>query len=75
MEEQSKQEKKEKINIKGDIINHFSKIKSLSDSGVSLMNKVEEFDENDISKAFDITDEIQEECEEIVGLLFELRES
>ena len=48
-------------------------IKKLSDSITSLMDK-EIFQEEDLDKAFEIADDIQEKYEEIIALLFDIRD-
>ncbi|MBM4135923.1 MAG: hypothetical protein FJ241_03735 [Nitrospira sp.] len=75
MEEQSRQENRKKVDIEGDIINHFSKVKGLCDSVSALINKGGQSTEDDITKANEITDEIQYALEDIRDLLFELEDN
>jgi len=74
MEEQAKQAIDKKMEIKANIIQQYSNIKSLLDLGTPLMDKIEEFTEEDLSKAFDISSGIEEEAEKIIRLLFDLRD-
>jgi hypothetical protein len=60
--------------IKGDIKNRILEIKTLSESLTSLM-AVEKFKEDNLDKAFDVNDAIQEQCQEINALLFDLRDN
>jgi hypothetical protein len=61
------------MEIRNSISGHISKIEGISELLTSLMKK-EEFNQDDLSKAFDMADEIQAESEEITGLLFVLRD-
>lgn len=74
MEEQAKQAIDKKMEIKANLIQHYSNIKSLTESVTPLMDKIEEFTEEDLSKAFDISSGIEEEAEKIIRLLFDLRD-
>jgi hypothetical protein len=60
--------------IKNNINNFITEIKSLSESFGSLM-AIEKFSEDDLDKAFDANDAIQEQCQEINALLFDLRDT
>jgi len=72
---QAKEDKKKRMDIEGDIIKHLSEIKSLSDSGASLIDKGGRSNEDDISKAFDLSDQIFEKLDVIRDLLFELEDT
>ena len=73
------EEKKEGTDIKSEvrrtIIDHASKIKSTSDQLTSLIATEKGLTEDEISQAFDLADSIQAESEEVVGLLFDLRDN
>jgi hypothetical protein len=62
------------IEIKTDINNLIIEIKNLSESLTSLM-AIEKIKEDDLDKAFDINDALQEQCQEINALLFDLRDN
>lgn len=75
MDEQSKQGDRKKVDIEGDIVNHFAKIKGLCDSASALINKAGQSNEDDISQVNELVDEIQYALEDIRDLLFELEDS
>jgi hypothetical protein len=60
--------------IKSDIKNRIIEIITLSESLTSLM-AIEKFREDDLDKAFEVNDAIQEQFEEINALLFDLRDN
>ena len=74
-EEEKKQQEKIRNyqNEKKQAIKTFTiEIKNLSDSITTLMDK-ENLLEEDLDRAFDLGDEIQEKYEEIIALLFDIR--
>jgi hypothetical protein len=74
MAEQEEKVSARQIEIKNDIKTHVLEIKNLSESLISLMDK-ENFKEADLDNAFDITDAIQEQSQEITASLFDLRDN
>jgi hypothetical protein len=75
MEEEEKKEPGKEVEIGTKIASHLATIKGLSEVETQLMNTVQIFKEEDLEKAFALTDAIEEECQEIVSLLFELRDA
>ena len=59
--------------IKDKINSHILEIKNHSDSVLSIVGK-EDFQEEDLDRAFETADSIQEQYEEIIALLFEMRD-
>jgi hypothetical protein len=74
MKEQINQGKRSKLDIENKIVEHFTKIKSLCDSGISSINKEGKSDFQDISNTNKLTDSIFQEIENIRDLLFELED-
>jgi hypothetical protein len=74
MEEQEKQEKNKKLEIEGAVIDHFSKIKDFSETGISIMNKPGKTNMNDKNEANKLTDQIFREIDIIRDLLFDLED-
>lgn len=68
-EKKEVQQKEEKQTINLQLIN----IKNLSDSITELMEK-ENFLEEDLDRAFELADEIQEKYEDIIAQLFYIRD-
>ncbi len=74
-EEKERQEaEEERAKIKADIIERFLKIKALSESGTSIIEKSAEPNEDIFNQVFDIVEGIEDECTEIGNNLFDLRE-
>lgn len=73
-EEQRKEKIANKQNEAKQTINeHSLNIKNLADSITALMEK-EDFLEEDLDRSFELADEIQEQYEEIIALLFDIRD-
>lgn len=72
MEEETKPPDK-KGSVEISITDNVAKIKNISDSLMPLIGK-DKLTEDDLSSAFALADQIQEACEEIIALLFELRD-
>jgi hypothetical protein len=62
----------EKIAIEKNIIDHYANIKDLIDSAVSALNKSGEYSEDEFTEFFEMTEQIQEQLEEVRDLLGEL---
>lgn len=73
MEEQAKQGADMRPEVRKTIIDRAAKIKSISDQLTALMQSEKGLTEDEVSRAFDLADEIQAESEEIIGSLFDLR--
>ena len=74
MEGQTEQSTNKRIEIKNNVIKHFSNITNLLESGTSLMDKVDVFTAEDVTKALDMASGIEEEGDEVIRLLFDLRD-
>ena len=59
--------------ITANIAERITKVKLISDQLLSMVQK-SEFNEAELSAAFDLSDGIQEESEEVTMLLFDLKE-
>ena len=53
---------------------HTMEIKTLSDTITELLEK-EDFTEEDLDRAFELADEIQEQYEDVIALLFKIRDT
>lgn len=62
----------ELIELKNKIINHYSNIKSLADSEIASLKKAGKYSDDDFTKSFELTEQIQEMIEEIRDLLGDL---
>jgi len=75
MEEQSEEIKRGRIDVEKDIINNLSKIKECCDLITSILTKEEKSDEDDISEANELVDEMDQVLQEILSLMFELEDT
>jgi hypothetical protein len=67
---------KENLEIGKNVVARYENIKSIADSAMSLlMNKTGKYVEDDFSKSFELTEQLQIELEEIRELLIELEQS
>lgn len=62
----------EKIDIEKNIVDHYINLKNIADSAISLLNKSGEYSDDDFTKFFELTEQIQEILEEIRDRLSEL---
>lgn len=75
MEEQSEETKRGRIDVEKEIINNLSKIKGCCDSITSILNKEGKSDEDDISQANELADEMDSALQETLSLMFELEDT
>jgi hypothetical protein len=74
MEEQEKQAENKKLEIEGAVFDHFSKIKSFSETGISMINKSGKSNMKDIKEANKMADMMFREIDIIKDLLFDLED-
>ena len=74
MEEKAKSVTEVKMEIKAKVLEQLNKIKDYSELLPPLMDKIAEFTDEDLTNAFDMASGIEEEGENLIRLLFDIRD-